>query len=186
MIPAPARPAWPAAAAVLAAEATPHVYSAALQAFVRRAGIRHFRVHEISDVGRRTWDAARGRAAELRPAPAELWEHIVPTLHVAEWIRSRFGDVPVHVSSGYRDPAYNRAVGGARRSLHVAFNAVDLAVEGHEPAAVATTLHEEFGDAHVLGIGLYEGFVHVDTRGYLDRPAPARWGVVERWWRPAA
>src|SRR3982750_2897496 len=39
-------------------------------------------------------------------------------VHVLEPLRERFGVCTV--VSGYRHPAYNRAIGGARRSVHMA------------------------------------------------------------------
>lgn len=47
---------------------------------------------------------------------------------VLEPIREHFG--PVIISSGYRSPALNRAVGGAATSQHVAGEAADIEVPG--------------------------------------------------------
>jgi uncharacterized protein YcbK (DUF882 family) len=44
---------------------------------------------------------------------------------------------PVVVTSGYRCPAHNRAVGGAARSLHMTGRAADVAAAPDEQARVA-------------------------------------------------
>jgi uncharacterized protein YcbK (DUF882 family) len=73
------------------------------------------------------------------------------------------------VSSGYRDPAYNQAVGGAPGSQHVRFTAMDV----HIPGVEVRDLWQWFmrhPEAPRMGIGLYRTFVHIDTRG-----SAARW-----------
>lgn len=44
--------------------------------------------------------------------------------------------VPVNVTSGYRSPVVNRAVGGSRTSQHVFGEAADIVVAGMSPQAV--------------------------------------------------
>lgn len=151
-----------------------------LQAFLDAAGIRHFRAYELCDVGRER-ALSDGRAAHLKAAPADLWGNVLATARVLEWLRGELGGRPVHVVSGYRDPAYNWAVGGRTYSLHVAFNAVDFRVGGVEPLAIARRL-ERHPEARRFGIGVYPSFVHLDTRGTLGHRAPARWGAPDRWW----
>ncbi len=150
-----------------------------LQAFLDAAGVRSFRAWELCDVGRGRV-LSDGRVARLKPAPADLWGNALPTLRVLEWLRAQVGR-PVHVVSGYRDPAYNWAVGGRTYSLHVAMNAVDFFVEGVEPLDLARRL-DRHPEARRFGIGVYPGFVHLDTRGTLGHRAPVRWGGPERWW----
>jgi hypothetical protein len=144
--------------------------------------IPHFTARELCPVGKK----ANGDGPELLLAPAKLWMNALPTLRVLEWLRAEL-DAPISVLSGYRDPVYNRAVGGAKSSYHVKFNAFDIRVKGHEPLEVARQLLEHPGGAHRLGIGYYPNgrFVHVDTRGVLAPQAPvARWDYEThtRWW----
>lgn len=80
---------------------------------------------------------------------------------VLEQIRVWAG-ASVRITSGYRSPAHNAAVGGARSSYHVKGQAADIAVTGKTPADVA-----KFAQAiGAGGVGLYtaQRFVHVDTR----------------------
>tara|TARA_R100001015_G_C4584350_1_gene140438 strand:- start:323 stop:805 length:483 start_codon:yes stop_codon:yes gene_type:complete len=45
--------------------------------------------------------------------------------HVFQPVRDHFG-CPIYVSSGYRGPELNRAIGGSRRSQHMEGRALDL------------------------------------------------------------
>lgn len=74
-------------------------------------------------------------------------------------IRDHFGK-PVTINSAYRTVSHNEAEGGATNSYHVKGMAADIQVEGVAPIDVAKYA-ESIG---VKGIGLYSGFVHVDTR----------------------
>lgn len=47
---------------------------------------------------------------------------------------------PIRVTSAYRSPAVNRAVGGAATSQHMAGEAADIKVDGLEPEAVAAAI----------------------------------------------
>lgn len=148
---------------------------AALDEYLRTQGVEHFTAHEIAPVGRHAGFAI------LKMPPESLWPNIMPTLRVLEELREHFGH-PVECLSGYRDPAYNTAVGGERESLHLAFNAVDFRCEPVKERELALWLHHH-PLAKKLGIGCYAAFVHVDTRGTLKRKAPARWaGDNQRWW----
>ena len=89
-------------------------------------------------------------------------------------IREHFGK-PVHITSGYRTAAHNKAVGGALYSQHCYGRAADIRVAGvpvEQLAAYAETLLPGTG-----GIGRYPakagraaGWVHVDVR-----PVKSRW-----------
>ena len=52
-------------------------------------------------------------------------------LSMLEAVRCHF-DAPVTIVSGYRSPAYNRKVGGARDSYHVKGMAADIRVVGYD------------------------------------------------------
>jgi uncharacterized protein YcbK (DUF882 family) len=74
-------------------------------------------------------------------------------------IRDHFG-ASVYINSAYRTSSYNRKVGGSTNSYHVKGMAADIWVKGVAPEEVAAYA-ESLG---VKGIGLYDTFVHVDTR----------------------
>lgn len=82
---------------------------------------------------------------------------LVSMLHAVE---ARF-HTKVLVTSGYRSPAHNRAVNGARRSMHMACKAADILVPGADKFAVATFVRSLPGRG---GVGTYchTTAVHID------------------------
>ena len=88
-------------------------------------------------------------------------------VELLEQIRAAAGGAVV-IHSGYRTPAYNRKVGGARYSQHVQGTAADIAVRGASPLLVGQ-IAEHYLQSRG-GIGVYQTFTHVDTR--ISR---ARW-----------
>lgn len=77
-----------------------------------------------------------------------------------ERIRGVFGS-GFTITSGYRTPSYNAAVGGAASSQHTKGRAADIQLRGVPPLAVANYVEETFSTG---GIGVYGTFTHVDTR----------------------
>ena len=73
---------------------------------------------------------------------------------------------PIIITSGYRCPTYNKAVGGAPKSKHMEGIAADIKVQGMTPEKVASLASQ----AGFTGIGTYSTFTHVDIR-----ENPARW-----------
>lgn len=74
-------------------------------------------------------------------------------------IRSHFGK-PVYLT-GYRCPAYNaRTPNAAPKSRHTLGMAADFHIDGVTPLQIAQYA-EKIG---IKGIGLYDTFVHIDTR----------------------
>lgn len=74
-------------------------------------------------------------------------------------IRNHFGSAVI-INSAYRSPSYNASVGGSKSSYHTKGMAADIRVVGVSPIEVARYA-ESIG---VKGIGLYDTFVHLDTR----------------------
>lgn len=83
-------------------------------------------------------------------------------VQVLEAIRRYFGK-PITITSGYRTPAHNRKVGGAKGSQHVKGTAADIKVKDVPTWAVAGFLEANYRSC---GIGYYSTWTHVDTRGY--------------------
>lgn len=76
-------------------------------------------------------------------------------------IQSQAG-TPLTVTSGFRDPAHNAAVGGAKNSAHTRGNAVDVTFGGGIPETLK--LIETASKAGIGGIGVYRpGVLHFDT-----------------------
>lgn len=86
---------------------------------------------------------------------------------VLQKIRTHFGK-SVTITSAYRTPTKNKAVGGQTYSQHLYGRAADIKVKGVAPkkvAAYANTLLKNKG-----GIGTYATFTNIDTRA-----TKARW-----------
>lgn len=86
---------------------------------------------------------------------------------VLQLVRIHFNK-PVTITSSYRCPAHNKAVGGAVKSKHLEGIAADIQVKGIEPHEVYHFLDSIFPNHY--GIGSYKSFTHVDVR-----QTKARW-----------
>lgn len=88
-------------------------------------------------------------------------------VNILQKIRTHFGR-SVTITSAYRTPGKNKAVGGQTYSQHLYGKAADIKVQGIAPkkvSAYAETLLKNKG-----GIGTYSTFTHIDTR-----ETKARW-----------
>lgn len=81
------------------------------------------------------------------------------SLRCLENLRKLIGR-PLIVTSGYRTPAHNKAVGGATNSLHMQGKAFDLRFAS---GLGRIEIIHQAGIAGFQGIGVYDTFVHVDT-----------------------
>ena len=127
--------------------------------------------------------------------PFDLYPNIIPTAMVLDILRTKIEE-PIYINSTYRDPYYNKSVGGAKSSLHLLFNAIDFSVKRDSVASKMKAISSIYGtlkdfDAKgyvypgfgfkksVMGLGLYirgsGSFIHLDTRGLLGKRAPSRW-----------
>lgn len=80
---------------------------------------------------------------------------------ILDILRNQVGK-PVRITSGYRTPARNKAVGGAKYSYHMRGQAADIRIEGMTAKEIANKLNKiiPFG----CGIIVYNTWVHIDTR----------------------
>lgn len=96
--------------------------------------------------------------------PQHEYARVDPKLvALAERIRKACGNKPISVSSGYRPPAYNAAVGGAKTSFHLDGAAFDFQVDGMTAGKVQNTIRNVQG---LGGLGLGSTFTHADIRPY--------------------
>ena len=113
---------------------------------------------------------ASNKAAQLKidnTPPPELLPRLILLAELLERIRTALG-TPVIVTSGYRSPVLNRAVGGVTSSDHTQGHAADIVAPTYgTPAQVAAKLAPLVS---VLGIGqiILEGvkgkqWVHIST-----------------------
>lgn len=96
--------------------------------------------------------------------PPQIVDQLILTADRMEKVRSLLGDNPIRITSGYRSPAVNKAVGGSATSAHRTGHAVDFTCPAFgTPAQVAAHLAkhltgydqliEEFGDWVHIGFG---------------------------------
>lgn len=88
-------------------------------------------------------------------------------VNVLQKIRTHFG-TSVTITSAYRTPGRNKAVGGQTYSQHLYGKAADIKVKGVSPKTVAAYVEKIMPKSG--GIGTYNSFTHVDVRS-----TKARW-----------
>jgi len=88
-------------------------------------------------------------------------------VNILQKIRTHFGK-PVTITSAYRTPGKNKAVGGTTYSQHLYGCAADIKVKGATPKQVADYAEKLLHNRG--GIGIYSSFTHIDTRA-----TKARW-----------
>lgn len=130
---------------------------AEFQQLLDQHGVRYFNADEVFFRG------ARDARLQLNTDPPRaLWPSLLAVTKVADEARHRLGKA-VKINSAYRSPAYNRAISGASKSIHVLGGALDLS---GSPATLHRILTEMRREGLFRGgIGRYRTFVHVDVRG---------------------
>jgi uncharacterized protein YcbK (DUF882 family) len=87
-------------------------------------------------------------------------------VNVLQKIRNHFGK-SVTITSAYRTPGKNKAVGGTAYSQHLYGKAADIKVKGVAPKTVATYANKLMPKSG--GIGTYKTFTHIDVRSTKSR-----------------
>lgn len=83
----------------------------------------------------------------------------------------------LHINSGYRSPAYNKKIGGAKLSQHVEGKAADISCSKVTPEQIHAAILKLIGEGKMKegGLGIYNSWVHYDIRG-----TKARWDLRTR------
>jgi peptidoglycan hydrolase-like protein with peptidoglycan-binding domain len=95
------------------------------------------------------------------PVDNQVVANIIRTAKAFGKIRQAYGS-PLYITSGYRPPAVNRSIGGARYSQHIYGLALDISpVDGN-----IKKLFEVCRSSSCVGLGkgMHKGFVHIDWR----------------------
>jgi uncharacterized protein YcbK (DUF882 family) len=105
------------------------------------------------------------------PVPDELKSNVQALAEQLQILRDYLNE-PIHINSGYRTPAYNKKIGGKPNSYHMKAMAADITVKSKTPKQLASVVEMLIanGTLKIGGIGVYNGFIHVDTR-----KVKARW-----------
>jgi uncharacterized protein YcbK (DUF882 family) len=98
--------------------------------------------------------------------PYSLVENVKECAYNLQILRDKIGK-PVHIISGYRNPTYNKRIGGASRSYHMKAMAADIKVKGMTPRQVKAIIEDLIVDGLMKpgGVGIYRTFIHYDCRG---------------------
>lgn len=137
---------------------------AAFEAFIDSLNLRYFSANEFLFLGNS--NNSGGCIGKNSLPPESLWPRLTNTALMIDEIRHRLG-ASVTISSAYRAEPYNTCIGGATKSQHMNFNALDWRCSTGTPAdwfKVATDLRTEDPGRFNGFIKQYNTFVHIDTR----------------------
>lgn len=102
------------------------------------------------------------------PVPESLKDNAIRLLTELDKLCTmlKVGRDAVTIISGYRSPAYNEGIDGAKKSQHMEATAVDFNVAGYEQKALFKEIYNavKAGTLNFKGLGLYDGWVHADVR----------------------
>lgn len=101
------------------------------------------------------------------PTSKDVVQRIIRVAGILETARKVLGDRKMVVTSWYRPPTVNRAVGGVENSRHVIGDGVDFVVQGMNPLDTFKVISPWLGSRG--GLGKSSAFVHLDARGYQAR-----------------
>ncbi|MES2349139.1 MAG: D-Ala-D-Ala carboxypeptidase family metallohydrolase [Pseudomonadota bacterium] len=120
----------------------------------------HFSLDEFT-----TSQTAARRRIDNTPTPA-VFANLKRIAALLEQVRAIYGK-PLTISSGYRSPELNAAIGGAKASAHVLGLAADINVPGVSPAVLAREIIKAGIKFDQL---IYEGtWVHIALRAGVSR-----------------
>lgn len=106
------------------------------------------------------------RCKDGTEVPQQYYANLQRLMDKLEVLRKEVGNRPITIVSGYRTPAYNAKVDGAKQSQHMVATAADIRVSGMAASEVYKIADKVFADG---GVGKYSTFTHVDVRGRRAR-----------------
>lgn len=107
--------------------------------------------------------------------PNKFWPNIVTTLEfTSKFVVPEIGRV--EAVSGYRNPELNTCAGGAKRSAHTQYFALDMIPTTHirreDLIQAVCRIHNKYGEKYGIGLGFYNY-----TRFHIDSRSFRRWGA---------
>lgn len=102
--------------------------------------------------------------------PSELLVNLSRLAVNLQALRDDVGE-PIFILSGYRTPAHNKAIKGAKNSQHVKAMAADIVIKSLTPKQVADRIEKliKAGKMQPGGLGRYATFTHYDVRARKAR-----------------
>lgn len=100
--------------------------------------------------------------------PPKVLANVVRTADNLQVLRDALGE-PIKINSAYRCNSHNLASGGVKSSKHTLGIATDLAT--NNPESLFNTIEELISKGILKegGLGIYNTFIHYDTRGEKAR-----------------
>lgn len=133
-----------------------------LRVLLEKNHIKHFTMEEITQ----GWDI-----------PSDLIFNIEDTIIFIDDMRE-YLDIPIAITSSYRPDWYNKKIGGVPGSMHTFFNAIDsVPVDGKKESLRRMQKYALENRIKGTGVGLYNTFLHFDTRYKLNKRT-ANWGKL--------
>ena len=128
-------------------------------------GITNFSAEELFFLGGKNYKNGHKCEGKNNTPSEELWPNMDATIVELDNFRDQLGSA-LYINSAYRNKDYNKCVKGAEGSLHMEFKAIDFKSNTITPRDVARGLRFRRDSGHFKGgIGIYNTFVHIDTRG---------------------
>lgn len=126
---------------------------------------KNFTLEEFTD----SQTAARKGIDNVPAARSQERKNLQRTAETMEEVRAILGDKPVLISSGYRSPQVNAAVGGSKSSAHMSGLAADFSCPGFgTPRAICKKLQP-----HMKELGVDQLIHEYDTWVHLGLSAGA-------------
>lgn len=126
----------------------------------------HFTLEEFTD----SQTAARKGIHNVPSHSSQEYKNLCRTAEVMEKVRTLLGDKPILISSGYRNPQVNAAVGGSKNSAHMSGLAADFSCPGFgTPKAICKKL-----EPHMKELGIDQLIHEYDTWVHLGLRDPPR------------
>jgi uncharacterized protein YcbK (DUF882 family) len=119
----------------------------------------HFTLEEFTD----SQTAARKGINNMPSANSQERNNLQRTAETMEEVRILLGEKPILISSGYRSPQVNAAVGGSKNSAHMSGLAADFSCPGAgSPKHICKTL-----EPHMKNLGIDQLIHEYDTWVHL-------------------
>lgn len=161
----------PVAEAALETEGAERPDTGAPVAMMQSSLSAHCPVNAADDASSEHFNLSEFASHDGANTPRGAIGNIQTLMNQLEVLRAELGGNPITIISGYRSPAHNTSIGGATRSQHLCGRAADIRVGDYTPAQVHAKIEELISAGRMMqgGLGIYDTFVHYDTRGTRAR-----------------